>query len=118
MTNVGRHSGARHCEVMLSFGADSLALTVSDDGVGIGGSLGGAIAPQGGGGFGLFSLGSRIGLIGGTLDLVRIQEGGTRATIRIPWPSSASDGATDPAGRAASRGPGVPTLKPHGDLRR
>jgi signal transduction histidine kinase len=105
MTNVGRHSGARHCEVVLSFGPDYLDLTVRDDGVGIGGRLGGAIAPQGGGGFGLFSLGSRIELIGGTLDLVRIQEGGTRAAVRIPWPPSAPDGATDPAGRATSRDP-------------
>lgn len=92
MTNVGRHSRARNCEVELSFDAGFLALTVADDGIGADVRRRGASPALGGGGYGLFSLGSRIELIGGTLELAQRQGGGTRATLRVPWPPVAQTG--------------------------
>ncbi len=84
MTNVCRHARAKSAEMLLEFADEGLRLTVSDDGIGIP-APGGAGRTRGdGGGFGLFSLRSRIELIGGSLDMRSGERGGTRATLRVP----------------------------------
>lgn len=80
MANAGRHARASCAEVGLEFAADALTLSVSDDGIGMN--------PQArnrqDGGFGLFSLGSRIELLGGELRIDAAQPRGTRVAVRVP----------------------------------
>ena len=57
---------------------DSLALTISDDGVGF------DVDASWGKGLGLISIGERIEAIGGTLDLRSTPGGGTSLTINVP----------------------------------
>lgn len=98
MTNVGKHARARACRVLLAFEPRTLCLSVSDDGIGLdpellrdpsperpgpAGSAARGVAMQSGG-FGLFSLRSRIELLGGDLRLGPGDAGGTVATLRVP----------------------------------
>lgn len=85
MTNVCKHAQASHADVRI--GCDPLAahLTVSDDGVGIDANWGGGMERgPAGGGYGLFSLQSRVELIGGRLSLAAREGGGTQASLLVP----------------------------------
>ena len=85
MLNVCRHARAEQAEVIIRGEPAAVELVVSDDGVGIGSALEcDDCTPLSGGGFGLFSLRSRIELIDGTLRLRRRPTGGTEAGIRVP----------------------------------
>lgn len=83
LINVGRHARARRCDVALAFRADSIRLSVTDDGTGVDAADRGIGAGQGG--FGLFSLRSRTELLGGGLDLSAASGGGTLAELWLPW---------------------------------
>lgn len=83
MNNAGRHARARVCDVVLTFGDDSVELTVSDDGIGIDATGAGDRIPDVDGGSGLFSLRSRIEELGGNLQLGPRDGGGTRATLKL-----------------------------------
>ncbi|MCF3962027.1 sensor histidine kinase [Streptomyces fuscigenes] len=78
VTNVVRHSGARHCDVVLTprqtLDGPFLQLTVEDDGRGTG------AAPKGNG---LTGLGERLDRAGGTLDL-RSSRSGLTLAMRVP----------------------------------
>lgn len=87
MNNAGRHARAKVCDVVLTLGDDSVELSVSDDGIGIDAAGLGAQIPDVDGGFGLFSLRSRIEELGGNLQLGPRDGGGTRATLKLPNPS-------------------------------
>ncbi len=85
MLNVCRHARAEHAEVIIRAEPGAVELVVSDDGVGISPALEcDDCTPLSGGGFGLFSLRSRIELIEGSLRLRRRPKGGTEAGIRVP----------------------------------
>ncbi|HEU4676099.1 MAG TPA: ATP-binding protein, partial [Motilibacteraceae bacterium] len=77
MTNVLRHSDARHCRVRLSAREDRLELEVADDGCGLGRS-------SGGGGTGLTSMRERATAVGGDLLVEDEAAGGTRVLSRLP----------------------------------
>ena len=74
LTNVVRHSGARHAGVVLRTEDGELVVEVADDGTGIDGEPGG----------GLLGMRERAELLGGTLTTAPGPEGGTRITARIP----------------------------------
>ncbi|WP_329460134.1 sensor histidine kinase [Streptomyces sp. NBC_01497] len=78
VTNVVRHSGARHCEIALAprqtLDGLFLQLSVEDDGRGV------AAAPRGNG---LTGLGERLDTAGGTLDL-RSSRSGLTLMMRVP----------------------------------
>jgi len=76
LNNVIRHAHARHVQVTVNGGSDSVALEVRDDGVGI-------HEPYVSG-LGITSMRSRVQALGGTFDLAREPAGGTRLTARVP----------------------------------
>jgi signal transduction histidine kinase len=85
MTNVCKHAQATQAEVLVRGEPHAAQLTVSDDGVGINGKASAAKGKGGAeGGFGLFSLRSRIELIGGSLTLRMRDVGGTQARLWVP----------------------------------
>jgi signal transduction histidine kinase len=75
--NALKHGRARHVSVELHGGADGLALTIADDGVGF------DVEAQWGKGLGLISMRERLDAAGGTLDL-RSSPTGTRLSITVP----------------------------------
>jgi PAS domain S-box-containing protein len=82
VANIEKHSRARHASVSLAEHDGTLALSVRDDGIGIGHAR--PIAePSKTGGFGLFSIRERLSLLGGRL---RIDDAspGTRIEIEVP----------------------------------
>jgi signal transduction histidine kinase len=76
LTNVSRHSGAKSAEVAVEQKADSLLLTVSDDGSGF--------DPQKNRGIGLLGMEERVKQLGGTLE-TRSQPG-SGTTLRVTLP--------------------------------
>lgn len=75
LNNVARHAGVDEVEVSLDAGESSLELTIEDRGRGMPEPL----RP----GAGLTAMRERADLIGGTLEIARGKEGGTRVTLRL-----------------------------------
>ncbi|GAA4234356.1 histidine kinase [Actinomadura meridiana] len=78
LTNVAKHAGASTADVTLSYGGDTLTLTVSDDG----GTAPRPPAP--GGGFGLIGMRERAQSAGGRLRAGDRPEGGFAVTAELP----------------------------------
>ncbi len=77
LTNVGRHADARSCRIVLAMDAPArLRVEIEDDGVGLNGGRPGGV--------GLTAMRERATELGGSLNVCRRQEGGTRVTARIP----------------------------------
>jgi two-component system sensor histidine kinase UhpB len=76
LTNVARHAQARTVELTLGVQGEDLVLTVTDDGVGLGGGSGG--------GTGIRGMHERALLIDGVLDVRRGERGGTRVRLALP----------------------------------
>jgi signal transduction histidine kinase len=77
LSNVARHSGAKHAVVRLSFAADTLELDVEDRGSG----LDSAPARRG---LGIVAMRERAALVGGTVEFLRPAEGGTLVRMKVP----------------------------------
>ena len=114
MTNVCKHAQAGRAEVLVRGAPQAAELVVSDDGIGIDPAL--PDHPSRGltrGGFGLFSVRSRIELIGGRLSLRVGAGGGTQASLWVPLAGAGtaadprSGPRSDPRQGANSRGRGV-----------
>ncbi|MEU1587124.1 sensor histidine kinase [Micromonospora sp. NPDC005710] len=75
VTNVVRHAGAQHCEVVVDRRPDELSIQVTDDGRGAVGT---------GTGFGIVGMRERVSLLGGQFDAGPRPEGGFRVAARIP----------------------------------
>ncbi|MGH7532826.1 MAG: histidine kinase, partial [Gemmatimonadales bacterium] len=74
VTNIIRHSGARHARVTLTRQPDAVRLVVSDDGRGTTGSAG----------FGLAGIAQRVQMLGGSHEFHSEPGGGTTLVVRIP----------------------------------
>jgi signal transduction histidine kinase len=81
LTNVARHAHAHRAEVTVSAAKGWLALTVSDDGVGMPENL----TPSG---FGLIGIRERVTTLAGKLELASRPGGGTKLTVRLPLPAA------------------------------
>jgi len=92
MTNVGRHANASRCDVLVEVGDAHVVATVSDDGIGVEPEPGMNRIPGMNGGFGLFSLRSLAGELGGELRFDLRDGGGTSVTLRLPRRSSTNGG--------------------------
>jgi signal transduction histidine kinase len=77
LNNVSRHSGARDAWIRLKFLYDSLELEVEDHGAGF-------VAEKVQRGIGLVAMRERAELIGGTLAVSPVAQGGTRVCLQIP----------------------------------
>lgn len=75
LSNVRKHAGARTVNVVLRFGADSVTLTVTDDGVGF---------ASGTEGFGLSGMRARVEQVSGTLVIQSAPGNGTRLELEVP----------------------------------
>ena len=78
VSNVIRHSGARHCRIALSLGGGRLAISVEDDGQGL------PEGPPAGKGLGLASIERRARQLGGTHEASRSSLGGARIQVEVP----------------------------------
>jgi two-component system sensor histidine kinase DesK len=80
VTNVVRHSGARHCQVRAVHDRGCVRLEVVDDGLGRPGAGGAA-------GYGLTGLRERLAAVGGELEVGAAEDGrGFRLVARVPVP--------------------------------
>jgi signal transduction histidine kinase len=77
LTNCAKHAQATEIRITLDGDADSVALTVEDNGVGIG-----VPVP---GGLGLIGIEERVRELGGVLEVGPAQGGGTRLRAQIPF---------------------------------
>lgn len=84
LTNIRRHAQASHASVAVRFEAERVTLTVSDDGVGFDLARYEAAARGSKVGYGIQGLRERVGLIGGSIDIVRARERGTVLTVVVP----------------------------------
>ena len=96
LTNVGKHADASQVVITVAAG-DELRLVVADDGSGM--------AEASGTGLGLKNMRQRAERLGGSVDLGRSREGGTRLTWHVPL------AAADPGAEAADEAAAAP---PHG----
>ncbi len=81
LTNVARHAGASHVEIVLSADSSYLQLEVIDDGVGISRE-----AFSKAGSLGLVGMQERLSALGGNLQLERLTPSGTCLRARLPRP--------------------------------
>jgi signal transduction histidine kinase len=85
LTNVVRHSSARHAAVSLHDTADGLVVEVADDGITAFDSGPPATSV---GGFGLIGMAERVHAVGGRLDHGPTREGGFRVRAVLPHPTA------------------------------
>ena len=76
LTNAARHSGAAHAKIRISMDGDDLIVAVSDDGTGVPAD----VAP----GVGLASMRERADELGGTMEFISPEGGGTTLIARLP----------------------------------
>jgi signal transduction histidine kinase len=91
LTNVVRHSSARHVDVKVLRRGDVLAVIVCDDGRGI--------APgAGGSGFGITGMRERAASVGGSLEVGPGSDGGFLVEALLPLGGPTPDGDPSPPG--------------------
>jgi signal transduction histidine kinase len=76
LTNVARHAQAHHCSLRLSCAVECLELDLLDDGVGL--------PAEHQVGVGLLSMRERAAELGGSCEVQRVPEGGTRVHAVLP----------------------------------
>ncbi|MGH9673744.1 MAG: sensor histidine kinase, partial [Bryobacteraceae bacterium] len=79
--NAVRHAAPRSVSVAMRFEDGSLQVRVEDDGCG----FDPAIAPAGGGHFGLIGMRERVQKLGGEFQLTSARGKGTQVMLRVPW---------------------------------
>jgi PAS domain S-box-containing protein len=113
LTNVVKHAQAKRARVLVATTSAGTEITVEDDGIGFSGPPeipwasrppAAAVTTAGdSGGFGLFSIRSRVQYLGGRLDFERRTQGGTRVTLLVPArPPNGTPGGGVSSDRAAT----------------
>jgi signal transduction histidine kinase len=77
LTNVVKHAGGAPARIVLSYGADSLEITVRDEGSG-------PARPGLGGGHGLVGMRERVAMYGGRLEAGPARSGGYAVRVELP----------------------------------
>ena len=95
LTNVGKHAHASQVVITVAAG-DELRLIVADDGDGMG-----AVS---GSGLGLRNMRQRAERLGGSVELGRSREGGTRLSWHVPLPAGDGSGNGTAVGSAVAEG--------------
>lgn len=107
VTNVIRHSRARHCVIRLELHDDEVSLSVTDDGVGVSPGADGV-------GSGLAGLEERVAAAGGVLEAGPGRSGAFRLRVTLPTVEKRTSGAKDnetTGGSVSSRGAAGDPLK-------
>ncbi|MGC8517551.1 MAG: PAS domain S-box protein [Steroidobacteraceae bacterium] len=86
LNNAVKHAKAKHVEIRLDTGGDSVTLTIRDDGVGFDPA---ARAARGEGGMGMLTMAERAESIGARCTVQSAQGAGTCVSVTLPWPASA-----------------------------
>lgn len=84
LTNVGRHSGARHVAVKFEVAEENVNLIIKDNGCGFDASILADAPTVAGSGYGLVSMRERVALLGGELVVQSSKGKGTRVIAHIP----------------------------------
>lgn len=96
LTNVVRHAGARHCQVVLDYAPGELRVDITDDGHGTatGPAATGPATVTGspGSGYGIAGMRERAALLDGRLSAGPRPQGGFRVTAALPLPPPAPVG--------------------------
>lgn len=108
--NVVKHAGVNEARIVLSRVEGQLQVTVEDEGKGFS-MKGKEPAPTEEGGFGLFSIHERMGLLGGSLKVVSKPGKGTKMILRVPAkdqdksdiPILSDEGASTPPPRSSEQ---------------
>ena len=106
--NIEKHAAARHVILGLAFEADTVVLTVEDDGVGF---VPATATPSTTGGFGLLSMAARSHSLGGTLHVTSHPGHGTTVQATVPYVRPAIVSATV-VRQANSPASSAPTARP------
>jgi signal transduction histidine kinase len=77
LTNVVKHAGGAPARITLTYGADTLEITVRDDGTA-------AARPELGGGHGLVGMQERVAMYGGRLEAGPAGSGGFAVRVQLP----------------------------------
>jgi signal transduction histidine kinase len=85
LTNVVRHAGATACRIALQRQADTLLLTIEDDGRGFDDASDRRKEPRG---LGLIGIRERVAQVRGTVTLSHSPEGGARLSVDVPLVAS------------------------------
>jgi two-component system, NarL family, sensor histidine kinase DesK len=88
VTNVIRHSRARHCEIRLTRDGEEVRAEISDDGLGTTSEHDGTFAS----GSGLSGLAERVAASGGSFEAGSLPEGGFRLRVSLPADDGREDG--------------------------
>jgi two-component system CheB/CheR fusion protein len=94
LTNVARHSNARHVSVLVERRDGQLVTVVEDDGVGFDSAT---IESEDGSGLGLAGIRERVALLGGGVEIESVGGTGTTIFVRLPI-----DGVAEPNGQPAA----------------
>jgi two-component system sensor histidine kinase DesK len=86
VTNVIRHSRARHCEIRLTRDGEEVRAEISDDGLGSTSEHDGTFAS------GLSGLAERVAASGGSFEAGSLPEGGFRLRVSLPADDGREDG--------------------------
>lgn len=84
LVNVAKHAQATRAHTLIRYDAEQILLAVEDDGIGFAESGKRKQRVAVSSGFGLFSLESRVELLGGHLDIDPIDSGGTLVSLSLP----------------------------------
>lgn len=82
--NIERHAEASLVIVTLDYRVDLLRLVVQDDGRGLPDGFEPRAVPSGGHHWGFTSMAEQVELLGGTVRLRRVDEGGTQLRVQLP----------------------------------
>ncbi len=77
VNNIVRHSGAKQAWVRMHFLADELEVEIEDHGKGL-------VSPRTRTGIGLIAMRERVELLGGQIQFLQPQQGGTLVRLRVP----------------------------------
>ncbi|MGW2222131.1 sensor histidine kinase [Nonomuraea sp. NPDC001684] len=104
LTNVVRHAGARHCQVVLDYAPGELRVDITDDGRGTASAVAGSTgAGWPGGGYGIAGMRERAALLDGRLSAGPRPQGGFRVTAALPLPQHAPAGESGRSTRVEAR---------------
>lgn len=92
--NIERHAGASIVVATLDYAEDRLRLVVQDDGLGLPAGFEPRAVPSDGHHWGFTSMAEQVERLGGSVELRRVEQGGTQLRVQVPLPAVATSEAS------------------------